>query len=142
MFCTPTISVFWIIFFVLFFNKVYWLIFRSTSPCSSIIFICLAQCDRTLEKIMDLPAVFLLFTQNDRSLEDHTCEFLDLANHTHYPDSTLISFFWTGLNEQVKHLVLLSTYLWTLLPPLAPFSPSSSPGSALSLPVASSALVL
>lgn len=59
---------------------------------------------------MDLPAVRLHLTQGDRSLEDHTTEFLELANHTHNPDSAMISFFCTGLNGQVKQLVPLSTY--------------------------------
>jgi len=53
---------------------------------------------------MDLPAVrLLLLTKEERSLKDHTTDFfLDLAFHTHYPDSALISYYWTRLNKEVK----------------------------------------
>lgn len=42
---------------------------------------------------MDLPAVCILhLTQDEGALKDHTRVFLDLAFHTHYPESALISF--------------------------------------------------
>lgn len=57
---------------------------------------------------MDLPAVcILLLTHDGRSLEDHTSVLLDLAFHTHYPESALISFYWNGFNAHIKQLVPL-----------------------------------
>lgn len=47
----------------------------------------------------------LLRTQDGRSLEDHTSEFLVLAYQTHYLDSALISFYYAGLNEQLKNKI-------------------------------------
>ncbi len=45
----------------------------------------------------DLAVLILLLEQGDRSLEDHTENFVFLANYTSYPDSWLCSFFsnWT-----------------------------------------------
>ncbi|KAI2644281.1 Chromatin-remodeling ATPase INO80 [Labeo rohita] len=48
---------------------------------------------------MNDPAVLvLLLEQGDGSLEDHTADFVFLANMTHYPDSCLRLFYQTGLN--------------------------------------------
>ncbi len=42
---------------------------------------------------MDLPAVQLLcLEKQDRSMEDHTKDFLDLASLTHFPDRSLYIF--------------------------------------------------
>ncbi len=47
--------------------------------------------------IMNDPAVLiLLLEQGDRSLEDHTNDFVFLANLTHYPDNCLCSFYYAG----------------------------------------------
>ncbi|KAL0168650.1 hypothetical protein M9458_036872, partial [Cirrhinus mrigala] len=47
---------------------------------------------------MNDPAVLvLLVEQGDRSLEDHTEDFVFLANYTHYPDNCLCSFYFAGL---------------------------------------------
>ncbi len=52
---------------------------------------------------MDDPAVLvLLLKQRDRSLEDHTEDFVFLANYTSYPDSCLCSFYQTGLNTSTR----------------------------------------
>ncbi|KAL0173680.1 hypothetical protein M9458_029648, partial [Cirrhinus mrigala] len=49
------------------------------------------------------PAVLvLLLEQGDRSLEDHTMDFVFLANLTHYPDSYLCSFYHTGVNTTTR----------------------------------------
>lgn len=43
------------------------------------------------ERVIDLPAVrLLLLEQEERSLEDHTKDFPDLACLTHYPDRSLL----------------------------------------------------
>ncbi|KAL0177682.1 hypothetical protein M9458_026576, partial [Cirrhinus mrigala] len=52
---------------------------------------------------MDDPAVLiLLLEQGDRSLEDHTKDFVFLANYTHYPDNCLCSFYFAGLNTTTR----------------------------------------
>ncbi len=52
---------------------------------------------------MDNPAVLiLLLEQGERSLEDHTTDFVFLSNYTHYPDSCLCSFYLTGLNTSTR----------------------------------------
>ncbi len=52
---------------------------------------------------MDIPAVQLLcLEQQDRSLEDHTRDFLDLACLTHFPDRSLCAFYITSLSERCK----------------------------------------
>ncbi|XP_073699617.1 uncharacterized protein [Garra rufa] len=52
---------------------------------------------------MDLPAVQLLcLKQQDRSLEDHTRDFLDLACLTHFPDRSLSVFYHASLSEPCK----------------------------------------
>ncbi len=52
---------------------------------------------------MDDPTVLvLLLEQGDRSLEDHTEDFVILANYMSYPDSCLCSFYITGLNTSTR----------------------------------------
>ncbi len=52
---------------------------------------------------MDNPAVLvLLLEQGDRSLEDHTEDFVFLANYTHYPDNCLSTFYRAGLNTTTR----------------------------------------
>ncbi len=52
---------------------------------------------------MDLPAVQLLcLEQIDRSLEDHTRDFLDLVCLTHFLDHSLCVFYITSLSERCK----------------------------------------
>ncbi len=52
---------------------------------------------------MDLPAVQLLcLEQRDRSLEDHTRDFLNLACLTHFPDRSLCVFYISSLSERCK----------------------------------------
>ncbi|KAI2663417.1 Filamentous hemagglutinin [Labeo rohita] len=54
---------------------------------------------------MNDPAILvLLLEQGDCSLEDHTTDFVFLANLTHYPDSCLCSFFQAGLNTAARAL--------------------------------------
>ncbi|KAI2655859.1 Opioid growth factor receptor [Labeo rohita] len=56
---------------------------------------------------MDNPAVLLLLLeQGNRSLMDHTRDFVHLVPLTHYPDSSLCTFYHAGLNNATK--VLLS----------------------------------
>ncbi len=52
---------------------------------------------------MDDPAVLvLLLEQGDHSLEDHTEDFVFLANYTHYPDNCLSTFYRAGLNTTTR----------------------------------------
>ncbi|KAL0150955.1 hypothetical protein M9458_053742 [Cirrhinus mrigala] len=52
---------------------------------------------------MDNPAVLLLLLeQGNRSLVDHTRDFVYLAPLTHYPDSCLCTFYRAGLNIATK----------------------------------------
>ncbi|KAL0151595.1 hypothetical protein M9458_053112, partial [Cirrhinus mrigala] len=52
---------------------------------------------------MDNPAVLLLLLeQGNRSLVDHTKDFVYLAPLTHYPDSCLCTFYRAGLNITTK----------------------------------------
>ncbi|ROL53543.1 hypothetical protein DPX16_21792 [Anabarilius grahami] len=52
---------------------------------------------------MALPAVQLLcLEQGDRSLEQHTSDFLQLACLTHFPDRSLCIYYRTGLSERSK----------------------------------------
>ncbi|KAI2666632.1 APO protein 3, mitochondrial [Labeo rohita] len=52
---------------------------------------------------MNDPAVLiLLLEQGDCSLEDHTEDFVFLANYTHYPDNCLYSFYFAGLNTTTQ----------------------------------------
>ncbi|KAL0188066.1 hypothetical protein M9458_015165, partial [Cirrhinus mrigala] len=58
---------------------------------------------------MDDPAVLvLLLEQGDRSLEDHTMDFVFLTNYTHYPDNCLCSFYFAGLLAAYVEWVLVS----------------------------------
>ncbi len=47
-------------------------------------------------------AVLVLLEQGEHSLEDHTEDFVFLANHTHYLDSCLCSFYQAGLNTSTR----------------------------------------
>ncbi|XP_073676889.1 uncharacterized protein [Garra rufa] len=52
---------------------------------------------------MDDPNVFIiLLKQGNRSLEDHTRDFVFYAPFTHYPDSCLCTFYRAGLNIAAK----------------------------------------
>ncbi|KAL0192919.1 hypothetical protein M9458_011215 [Cirrhinus mrigala] len=52
---------------------------------------------------MNDPAVLvLLLEQGDRSLEDHTTDFVFLTNYTHFPDNCLCSFYFAGLNTTTR----------------------------------------
>ncbi|KAI2657009.1 tRNA (guanine-N(7)-)-methyltransferase [Labeo rohita] len=52
---------------------------------------------------MNDPAVLvLLLEQGECSLEDHTMDFVFLANLTHYPDSCLCSFYQAGLHTATR----------------------------------------
>uniref|UniRef100_A0A672PX96 Uncharacterized protein n=1 Tax=Sinocyclocheilus grahami TaxID=75366 RepID=A0A672PX96_SINGR len=52
---------------------------------------------------MDYPAFqILLLEQGERSLEDHTNDFLSLAQLTHYPDNCLCTFYRVGLNATTR----------------------------------------
>lgn len=46
---------------------------------------------------MDLATVCLLLSQDDRSLKDHTREFLDLGYQTNYPNDCLCTFDYVRL---------------------------------------------
>ncbi|KAF4105376.1 hypothetical protein G5714_013038 [Onychostoma macrolepis] len=51
---------------------------------------------------MALSAVQLLYLeQMDRSLEDHTRDFFDLACLTHFPDRSLCVFYISSLSERL-----------------------------------------
>ncbi|KAL0149931.1 hypothetical protein M9458_054763, partial [Cirrhinus mrigala] len=53
---------------------------------------------------MNDPAVLVLvLEQGDRSLKDHTEDFVFLANYTHYPDNCLCSFYFAGLDTSPTH---------------------------------------
>ncbi|KAI2650572.1 Filamentous hemagglutinin [Labeo rohita] len=53
--------------------------------------------------VMDLPTVLLpILEQGNRSLEDHTKDFMYLASMTHYPVSSIYSFYLTGLNPTTR----------------------------------------
>ncbi|KAI2659252.1 Repellent protein 1 [Labeo rohita] len=52
---------------------------------------------------MDNPAVLLLLLeQGNRSLVDHTRDFVHLVPLTHFPDSSLCTFYRAGLNIATK----------------------------------------
>lgn len=81
---------------------------------------------------IDLVGVrLILLCQGKWSLKYHTPEFLNMAHHTHFLDSSLILFYHSGLNEPirsqlfciglwgkfckfVKHALLLSRSLFTV----------------------------
>ncbi len=48
------------------------------------------------------PVQFLCLEQKDRSLEDHTRDFLDLACLTHFLDQSFCVFYVTSLSERCK----------------------------------------
>ncbi|KAL0199686.1 hypothetical protein M9458_002873, partial [Cirrhinus mrigala] len=50
--------------------------------------------------------------QGNRSLEDHTKDFVFLAPMTHYPDSCLCSFYRTGLNTTTQAQLLAAYIEW------------------------------
>ncbi|KAL0149434.1 hypothetical protein M9458_055222 [Cirrhinus mrigala] len=55
---------------------------------------------------MDNPAILLLLLeQGNRSLVDHTRNFVHLVPLTHYPDSSLCAFYRAGLNIATKALL-------------------------------------
>ncbi|KAI2643957.1 Retrotransposon-like protein 1 [Labeo rohita] len=55
---------------------------------------------------MDNPAVLLLLLeQGNRSLMDHTRDFVHLVPLTHYPDSSLCTIYRAGLNNATKALL-------------------------------------
>ncbi|KAL0157445.1 hypothetical protein M9458_048691 [Cirrhinus mrigala] len=65
---------------------------------------------------MDYPAILvLLLEQGDRSLEDHTTDFVFLANLTHYLDSCLCSFYQAGLNTATQEQLLAAFIEWVLV---------------------------
>ncbi|KAL0192237.1 hypothetical protein M9458_010533, partial [Cirrhinus mrigala] len=43
--------------------------------------------------------------QGERSLEDHTRDYIFLAEHSHFPDSSLCTFYHAGLNTTTKGLL-------------------------------------
>ncbi|KAI2644887.1 Transposon Ty3-G Gag-Pol polyprotein [Labeo rohita] len=51
---------------------------------------------------MDPAVLVLLLEQGDRSLEDHTTDFVFLTNYTHYPDNCLCSFYFAGLTTTTR----------------------------------------
>lgn len=69
---------------------------------------------------MDLAAEqIFLFSQGDRSLEEHTEDFSDLHHHVHYDEDRLCVFFQAGLNvEAPQESTCLETIfegcLWNL----------------------------
>ncbi|KAI2655726.1 Opioid growth factor receptor [Labeo rohita] len=51
---------------------------------------------------MDPAVQIIILEQGNRSLEDHTRDFMHLVPHTHYPDSCLCTFYRVGLNPTIK----------------------------------------
>ncbi|KAI2645615.1 Sal-like protein 3 [Labeo rohita] len=51
---------------------------------------------------MDPAIQIIILEQGNRSLEDHTRDFMHLVPHTHYPDSCLCTFYRVGLNPTIK----------------------------------------
>ncbi|KAL0177233.1 hypothetical protein M9458_026127 [Cirrhinus mrigala] len=51
---------------------------------------------------MDPAVQIILLEQGNRSLEDHTRDFVHLEPLTHYPDSCLCTFYRAGLNTTIK----------------------------------------
>lgn len=54
-----------------------------------------------LTAVLPPEALLLLLCQGDRSLKDHTWEFLDLAHQADFPDKSLVVFFLTL--ESINH---------------------------------------
>ncbi|KAI2665179.1 Opioid growth factor receptor [Labeo rohita] len=51
---------------------------------------------------MDPAVQIIILEQGNRSLEDHTRDFVQLIPLTHYPDSCLCTFYRVGLNITIK----------------------------------------
>ncbi|MGL5599100.1 MAG: hypothetical protein ACRDDA_13550, partial [Aeromonas sp.] len=52
---------------------------------------------------MDSAVALVHLQQGNRTLEDHTQDFIDIANSTNLPDCILIDFFfYRGLNEPLQ----------------------------------------
>ncbi|KAL0172910.1 hypothetical protein M9458_033221, partial [Cirrhinus mrigala] len=65
---------------------------------------------------MDHPAVhILLLEQGNCCLEDPTKDFVFLAPMTHYPDSSLCSFYRTGLNSTTRAQLFAAYIEWVLV---------------------------
>ncbi|XP_073687900.1 uncharacterized protein [Garra rufa] len=54
---------------------------------------------------MDPTVRLILLRQEERSLEDHTREFISLAEHFHFPASSLCIYYHLGLNSTTKALL-------------------------------------
>ncbi|KAI2663202.1 Opioid growth factor receptor [Labeo rohita] len=54
---------------------------------------------------MDPTVLLILLKQGERSFEDHTCDYIFLAEHSHFTDSSLCKFYYTGLNTTTKALL-------------------------------------
>ncbi|KAL0190472.1 hypothetical protein M9458_013170, partial [Cirrhinus mrigala] len=54
---------------------------------------------------MDPTVLLILLKQGERSLEDHTRDYIFLAEHSHFPDSSLCTFYRAGLNTTTKGLL-------------------------------------
>ncbi|KAI2654645.1 Zinc metalloprotease ZmpB [Labeo rohita] len=54
---------------------------------------------------MDPTVLLILLKQGERSLEDHTRDYIFLAEHSHFPDSSLCKFYYAGLNTTTKALL-------------------------------------
>ncbi|KAL0190994.1 hypothetical protein M9458_013692 [Cirrhinus mrigala] len=54
---------------------------------------------------MDPTVLLIILKQGERSLEDHTRDYIFLAEHSHFPDSSLCKFYYTGLNTTTKALL-------------------------------------
>ncbi|KAL0179776.1 hypothetical protein M9458_025218 [Cirrhinus mrigala] len=54
---------------------------------------------------MDPTVLLIILKQGERSLEDHTRDYIFLAEHSHFPDSSLCTFYRAGLNTTTKALL-------------------------------------
>ncbi|KAI2665424.1 Eukaryotic peptide chain release factor GTP-binding subunit [Labeo rohita] len=54
---------------------------------------------------MDPTVLLIILKQGERSLEDHTRDYIFLAEHSHFPDSSLCTFYRAGLNTTTKGLL-------------------------------------
>ncbi|KAI2649271.1 Transcription elongation factor spt5 [Labeo rohita] len=54
---------------------------------------------------MDPTVLLIIMKQGERSLEDHTRDYIFLAEHSHFPDSSLCTFYCAGLNTTTKGLL-------------------------------------
>ncbi|KAL0148401.1 hypothetical protein M9458_056301 [Cirrhinus mrigala] len=76
---------------------------------------------------MDNPAVLLLLLeQGNRSLVDHTRDFVHLVPLTHFPDSSLCTFYRAGLNIATK-AQLFADYMESSLTAEDDTSPTQDP---------------